>query len=307
MDSFFFNLTDNRYKVTEVFKKNKAYLKRVDIANGIVFYKSNLLVKEQKIVLENLDRMIMIIVVQQGYLKISDHTTQYSTLVKEGEISIYCSSKQDITLTTGNEKESDIFILFVADFFLKRYLTGKMNEPIDYVYKKIQEEISLEHINTQPIDALSVYSIDKILNVLDADKMQSIRTEHRVMEFIIHRFSLLDILVEGVTSDELALASRAKEILLQDFREPPSLEMLAHLCATNTTKLKKVFKKVYELTIHRYIQKLRLKEANLLLGEQNLTIGEISKQIGYKHQGHFSKLFFSTYGVYPKELIKRLV
>ena len=304
MDSFFFNLRDNRYNVTNIFREKKSYLKRVDISNGIAFYKSIFLRKEQKIELQNLDRMMIIIVVQEGYVSIRDHLTQSDTLIKEGQISMYCSSKQDMTITLGNTKESNVFILFVADFFLKRYMTGLETEPIDFLYTKMQKEIALEHINTQPIDALSVYSIEKILNVLDTNKMQSIRAEHRVMEFMIHRFSLLDILVAGVTREELALASRAKDILLQDFREPPTAEILAHLCATNTTKLKKVFKKVYELTLYGYVQKLRLKEANLLLKEQDLTIGEIAKHVGYKHQGHFSKLFFSTYGVYPKELMK---
>ena len=61
---------------------------------------------------------------------------------------------------------------------------------------------------------------------------------------------------------------------------------------------------MYHITIYGYVQKLRLEEANLLLKEKNLTIGEIAKKVGYRHQGHFSKLFFATYGVYPKALLK---
>ena len=302
MDSFFFNITDNRYRVSDIFREKKSYLKRVDISNGIVFFKGTLLGREEKIELQNLDRMIMIVVVQQGHVRLTDHMTQSTMLVKEGQISMYASSKQDITITIENREKSNVFILFVADFFLKRYVSGHANEPIDFLYAKIQKEISLEHINAQPIDALSVYSIEKILNILDADKMKSIRTEHRIMEFMIHRFSLLDILLDGISPDELALASRAKEILLQDFREPPTVEILAHLCATNTTKLKKVFKKVYEVTLYGYVQKLRLKEANMLLRNENLSIGEIANRVGYKHQGHFTKLFVATYGVHPKAL-----
>ncbi len=302
MDSFFFNITDNRYRVSDTFREKKSYLKRVDISNGIVFFKGTLLGREEKIELQNLDRMIMIVVVQQGQVTLSDHLTQSTMLVKVGQISMYASSKQDITITIENREKSNVFILFVADFFLKRYVSGQANEPIDFLYTKIQKEIALEHINTQPIDALSVYSIEKILNILDADKMQSIRTEHRIMEFMIHRFSLLDILLEGMNPDELILASRAKEILLQDFREPPTVEMLAHLCATNSTKLKTVFKKVYEVTLYGYVQKLRLKEANMLLRNENLSIGEIANRVGYKHQGHFTKLFVATYGVHPKAL-----
>ena len=60
------------------------------------------------------------------------------------------------------------------------------------------------------------------------------------------------------------------------------------MCATNESKLKKIFKKVYKTTIYGYIQKLRLEKANLLLKEQSLNIGEIAKEVGYKHQGHFS-------------------
>jgi len=304
MDSFFFNITDTRYKITQVFKENKGYLNRVDISNGIVFLESKLSGEKKEIVFKNLDRMVMIVMVNRGELYIHDHIDDHMESVKGGEIGIFCSSKQDMTITMQKSKDSDIFILFIADFFLKRYLSGNKNEPMDFLYEKIQKEVSLEAINLLPIDALSLYIIEKLLNVSVDDKMQSIRAEHRVVEFMIHRFSLLDILVENVTDEELAFASRAKAILLQDFIHPPTVQLLAHLCATNESKLKKVFKKVYGMTLYSYVQKLRLEEANLLLKEENLTIGEIAKRVGYKHQGHFSKLFFSSYGVYPKELMK---
>jgi len=183
-------------------------------------------------------------------------------------------------------------------------LSAVPNEPIDFLYSKIQDEVSLECINIQPIDALSLYSIEKLLALSLGESMMSIRAEHRVVEFMIHRFSLLDIYSESISKEELALAICAKGVLLQDFICPPTIEVVAHRCATNTSKLKKVFKKVYEITLHGYVQKLRLEEANILLKEENMTIGEIANKVGYKHQGHFSKLFFATYGVYPKELMK---
>ena len=304
MDSFFFNITDTRYQVTQLFKEGKGYLNRVDISNGVVFLESKSLRQEREIVFKNLDRMVMVAMVNQGELSIYDQTNKQTTVIKEGKISIFCSSRQDMTITLKRSRDSDIFILFIADFFLKRYLSAYENEPIDFLYKKIQEEVSLEEIHALPVDALSLYIIKKLLHVSADDKMQSIRAEHRVVEFIMHRFGLLDIFTEEATSEEIRLASRAKAILLQDFTHPPVIQVLAHLCATNETKLKKVFKKVYQTTLYGYVQKLRLEEANLLLKEENLTIGEISKKVGYKHQGHFSKLFFSTYGVYPKELIR---
>lgn len=304
MDSFFFNITDRRYKVTPLLKGRYGHLRRVDISNGIVFFESKLSEQKEEIALKNLDRMVMIVMVNKGVLQIDDHIDKNRINIKTSEVGVFCSSRQDMTLTIHKSGDSDIFILFIADFFLKRYLSGNKNEPIDFLYEKIQKKISLEKINILPVDALSLYIMERLLNVSEDDMMQSIRAEHRVVEFMIHRFRLLDIPAENITEEEAELAYRAKVILLQDCVSPPSIQALAHLCATNESKLKKVFKKVYRMTLYSYVQKLRLEKANLLLKEENLTVGEVAKRVGYKHQGHFSKLFFQVYGVYPKELMK---
>lgn len=306
MESFFFNITDTRYKITPLLKQNSEYITRVDISNGVVFLDIFLSSHEPlNFHIQNLDRMVMLCVAKNGSLHVRDNLQEKEYLTQEGTITIYASSRQNFTLQTKENEKSNIFILFLADFFLKRYLTSNINEPIDFLYQKIQNELSLENINTQATDALSLYIIDKIINTQQYNNMNSIRCEHSVVEFLIHRLSLCDIIDEDVNDEEFCISKRAKDILLESFASPPSIPTLAHLCATNESKIKKVFKKVYKTTIYSYIQKLRLEEANLLLKEQSLSIGEISKKIGYKHQGHFSKLFFETYGIYPKDLLKQ--
>jgi len=304
MDSFFFNITDTKYKKEELFKAKEGYLNRVDISNGIVFLESKLVHYSQEVILKNLDRMLLFIMVKEGTFTLHDKLSGQKESVKKGEIALYVSSHQDMTLSMENSGNTDIFILCIADFFLKRYLSAGQNEIIDFLYHEIQKDVSLKIIDTQPIDALSLYIVEKILNVSSDERMQSIRAEHRVTEFMIHRFSLLDYFSEEIDTVSLELAAKAKAILLQNFISPPTIESLAHLCATNESKLKKVFKKVHQTTLHSYVQKLRLDEANILLKEEDLTIGQIAKKVGYKHQGHFSKLFFATYGVYPKALMK---
>ncbi|MCF6340678.1 MAG: helix-turn-helix transcriptional regulator [Sulfurimonas sp.] len=306
MDSFFFNITDTSYKTTKLFKDKRGYINRVDISNGIFFFDIHIdgfINKE--IVFKNLDRMIAIPVVKKGMFKLYDNVEKKEYTTKENTISLYASSRQDFTITIEKNKEIDIFILFIADFFLKRYLSANINEPIDFLYHKIQQELRCELINTQSIDALSLYIIDKIINPKVSESMKSVICEHNVLELMIHRFKLLDMVDEQIKEYELYISKTAKNILLKSFTSPPTINVLAHLCATNESKLKKVFKKVYKTTVYGYIQKLRLEKANLLLKERYLNIGEISKEVGYKHQGHFSKVFFQTYGVYPKDLLKQ--
>jgi len=306
MDSFFFNTMDSKYKVRKLYEKGTDFITRTDISNGLVFFDISLENNaNQSFPIKNLDRMIVLALTKDGSFSINDHITQKEFLTKEDNVDIYCSSKQDFDLVVQENKKSNMFILFIADFFLKRYLTNITTEPIDFLYNKIQGDISLERINSQPIDALSIYLIDKIINTQTFHNMNSIRYEHNVMEFMIHRFSLIDFYDESINEDELYIAKMAKKHLLKNFIEAPTIQELAHLCATNESKLKKIFKKVYKITIYGYIQKLKLEKANVLLKEQVLNIGEITKEIGYKHQGHFSKLFFDNFGVYPKDLLKK--
>ena len=199
-----------------------------------------------------------------------------------------------------------MFVLFIADFILKRYLSSNKNEVINVLYNKLQGELSCELIDKRPTDALSLYVIDKILASKSDEYMNSIKCEHNILEFLIHRLSLIDMQDnKELSNDEMCISKSSKDILLRSFVNPPSIEVLAHLCATNETKLKTVFKKVHKTTIYGYIQNLRLQKANLLLKEQYLNIGQIAKEVGYKHQGHFSKLFFENFGVYPKDLLKK--
>ena len=301
MESLFFNAPTQRYQTTKLFKSRDEHLIKVDISNGIFFYNISLKNRTKTIQLKNLDRMVMIPMVKHGSLTITNHIEDREYKVKEKSIAIYCSSRQDFSL----EIKGEVFILFIADFFLKRYLSFDINEPIDFLYEKIQGEVILEQINEQPIDALSLYIIEKILHTKDEKNMKSIRCMYRIMELITHRFALLDMIDDTIDDNELEIALRAKNRLLSSFVNPPTIKILAHICATNESKLKKVFKKVYKSTIYSYIQKLRLEEANLLLREEQMSIGEIAKRVGYRHQGHFSKLFFETYGVYPKDLLRR--
>jgi len=306
MDSFFFNITDTSYKTTKIYENKKEHITRVDISNGIVFFDVNLKASTSpEFNVKNLDRMVVIPVVKKGSFSIKDNIANRSYKVKDDSVGIFTSSRQDLTLKIDEDKETEIFVLFIADFILKRYLSSNPNEVINYLYNNIQDEVSCELINTQPIDALSLYIINKITNIKPDDVMNSIRCEHNILEFMIHRFDLLDMTNDELSDDEICISRASKDILLRSFNSPPSIEVLAHLCATNESKLKKVFKKVYKTTIYGYIQKLRLEKANLLLKEQSLNIGEIAKKVGYKHQGHFSKLFFEVYGVYPKDLLKK--
>ncbi len=303
MESLFFNIGDRRYKTTRLHERGDDRIMRVDISNGIVFFDIRLKRHEpRRFDIRNLDRMVVLSLVKEGAFTLEDRLGGGAFRGERDSSNIYCSSKQDFTLTLEGCEESDIFVLCIADFFLKRYLSLNPNEPIDFLYERIQGDVGVELIDTKPLDALSLHLIEKIIDTRLEDRMRSIRCEHDVIEFMIHRFGLIDMVDESIDPDELQTARRAQRYLLNHFVSPPTIPQLAHLCATNETKLKRAFRRVYGTTIGGYIRKLRLEKANLLLKDRRLTIGEVAREVGYAHQGYFGRLFFEAYGIYPKDL-----
>ena len=111
MESFFFNITDSRYKISEIFKKNDEYITRIDISNGVVFLDIALeSTKVEEFPIKNLDRKVMISVVKRGTFNIYDETEEKNHLCKNSELSIFASSRQDIKLRfTENSKVINLF------------------------------------------------------------------------------------------------------------------------------------------------------------------------------------------------------
>lgn len=99
---------------------------------------------------------------------------------------------------------------------------------------------------------------------------------------------------------------KAREILVSDLENAPTIPELAHKAGINRQKLKKGFKTIFDQTINTYLRNERLETAQLLLAEGTLSVREVSTKVGYINQGHFARRFKEKYGVLPKDYLKNL-
>lgn len=98
---------------------------------------------------------------------------------------------------------------------------------------------------------------------------------------------------------------QAHRHLLNQMSNPPTIELLSHVCGLNPTKLKLLFKQTYGNTIHGYLNNHRLKTAWHLISHQQLAVQEVSSKLGFKSVSHFISLFKKHYGITPKQLSKQ--
>lgn len=94
----------------------------------------------------------------------------------------------------------------------------------------------------------------------------------------------------------------AKEILVEDLQNAPTIVQLAKQSGINQQKLKKGFKEVFKKTINQYLRDVRLEAAKFLLMEGKSSVRDIAQQVGYSNPSHFARRFNDKYGMLPKDV-----
>lgn len=101
--------------------------------------------------------------------------------------------------------------------------------------------------------------------------------------------------------DDIKCIRKAKQILLDNMTDAPTISQLAKQAGINEFKLKNGFKDIYGNTIYGYLNEHRMQQAILLLEQRSYTINEVAYAIGYGKPSNFIAAFKKKYGVTPKK------
>ena len=101
---------------------------------------------------------------------------------------------------------------------------------------------------------------------------------------------------------EISKLEQARDILHQEYINPPDQKMLSKRISLNQLKLKSGFKEYFGCTIYSYITRLRMEEARRLILNEGKNMFEVGLQVGFKHQASFTHAFKKYYGILPSEI-----
>lgn len=93
----------------------------------------------------------------------------------------------------------------------------------------------------------------------------------------------------------------AKEYLLNDLQNPPTILQLSRQVGLNQQQLKVDFKYVFGKSIYQFLVAERMKLAKELLGKSDMAILIIAEKVGYQNAGHFAKKFREHHGLLPSQ------
>ena len=98
----------------------------------------------------------------------------------------------------------------------------------------------------------------------------------------------------------------AKDIILRNISEPPSLHELSEEIGLSLNKLKEGFKQLYGDTVFGYLLDHKMEEARRMLASNNYNVNEVGLRIGYSTSSHFIAAFKKKYGTTPKKYLMSL-
>lgn len=106
--------------------------------------------------------------------------------------------------------------------------------------------------------------------------------------------------------DHERVFERAKTEIYQRFREPLLLGDLARAACASPFHLCRVFKRAAGVSVHRYVNRLRLLEALETIAERGVSLTGLAFDLGFSSHSHFTHTFRRELGITPSELRRQV-
>lgn len=174
-------------------------------------------------------------------------------------------------------------------------------------HASVQADDPFSVVKTLPIDGAQSLLLRELFgqNAYEG-AIRDLYRESKLLELICVAVSKLRHGASGpainLDQKDIAAIHKAKELLLKDIVNPPSLKPLANRAGTNEFKLKKGFKQLFGQTVYGMLHEVRLLEARRLIEQDGMSVHEAAQWVGYKSASHFSGIFKRHFGILPRQL-----
>ena len=102
-----------------------------------------------------------------------------------------------------------------------------------------------------------------------------------------------------------AMAELARDILVHEFKNPPSVKELSKRVGTNQLNIKNLFHHFFNNTPYGLLSEIRMNNAYRLLESTRCHVSVAADFVGYNHASNFSAAFIKHFGISPKTISKK--
>ncbi len=150
-------------------------------------------------------------------------------------------------------------------------------------------------------------ALKQIIHCPFSGQIREFFLEAKALELIALKLDMISgtlVTPEGMSDTQMQRVLVARDLLLKDIQNPPSVHELTRAAGMSHPVLSKYFRIVFGCTPFKLLQRERLQWAYQLVGENELSLTEIAYAVGYSNASHFSKAFSDYYGIPPRQYRK---
>ncbi|MCG3651207.1 AraC family transcriptional regulator [Aliarcobacter butzleri] len=295
------NSKKNIIKNSFPFEIGTDYMEKIYIQDGFLFSKTNYNI-EKPIFLEakQEERKFVITISLKGNTTYINSQDKKIIPFKEGftTISMFENTQG---FREFKDKQINQIRLILSESFLRRNFQKSLVEK--YFFNKQ----NLQLIDFRLTSIQSQFLLNDILNCSLVGELANIYKQGKIFELLSLEISKLQKNEDDISLDDYDRSAilKAKEILLNNLQNPPSIVGLAKMVHLSEVKLKRGFKQIYKTSPYQLLVSHKMNLAKNMLESGKYNINEIALQVGYKFANNFTNAFYKEFKIRPKDVLKK--
>jgi len=145
--------------------------------------------------------------------------------------------------------------------------------------------------------------LDAVFNMKFTGKTKMMFFRSQMTALISYFFGeIANLKTEKINTTERDKLYKAKDLLINNLENPPTLSEISQEIGLNNYSLKKNFKELFGVPVFKYLQNERLTLAHKLIRNQEATVQEAAWHVGYDSLSSFSNAFAKKFGYRPSQI-----
>ncbi len=197
--------------------------------------------------------------------------------------------------------------IYIDPLLLNTFLEGKQDQIPTGMHDIVNgdnEKYYHHSLRTTPVVNMTLHDI---LNCAYQGSLRRLYLESKTLELIAHNLAELVVDKNGhnspstLQSGDIESVREARDVLIRNLENPPSLLELARQVGINKNKLNQCFRQVFGTSVFDHLRICRLERARELLQNKEKNVTEAAFEVGYAQQSNFTRAFKRHFGTNPAD------
>lgn len=240
----------------------------------------------------------VISIVLKGKLKIQTFYEAEQFMASQNQVVFIPKGRYMISDIIPENEEFEAVFYFIEDPLINEFLNAKRN--------LFQSNNNFNYVMKYS-DKLKIFTENILMLYQNNGNKYKEITKLKLLE-LLHLFYNSDQrnnFIQILKSLQNLTKRNIKEIMELNFDKPLLIEDYAFLTGRSISSFRRDFKRKYETTPKKWLLEKKLYKAKQLLSSTNLSINQISLEIGFDNTSHFISLFRKSYNETPKQFLIR--